>query len=100
MTGDGSTNYTTVRPDDPISRQELCAMLSRYAASCGEDVASDREISSYPDAAKVSDRAKGSVSWAVENGIVGGSAKLSPADGATRAEAAKMFTVTLRDVIG
>lgn len=99
MTGDASTGYTTVRPDASISRQELCAMLSRFAEYFGEDVASGQSLSKYPDASKVAGWARSSVQWAVENGILGGADKLNPTSGAKRAEAAKMLTVTLRDVM-
>lgn len=35
LRGDSSTNYTTARPNDCVSREELAVLLSRYAESIG-----------------------------------------------------------------
>lgn len=99
MTGDASTNYQTVRPNDPVTRQELVTMLCRYATSKHVNTITDQSIAGYSDAGKVANWAKPSVAWAVERGIMGSTAKLNPTGNATRAEAAKMFTVVMRDVI-
>ncbi len=99
MTGDASTNYQTVRPEAPITRQELATMLCRYATSKHVNTITNFNLAGYSDADKVKNWAKPSVAWAVEHGIMGGASKLNPTGNATRAEAAKMLTVTLRDVI-
>lgn len=38
MTGDASSGYTTVRPNDSLSRQEAAVMSRRFAGSLGADV--------------------------------------------------------------
>lgn len=79
------------RPDDPITRQELCAVLRNYAAAKGMDLSYDADrMLRYPDSSQVSGWALESVRWAVENGIVGGGGSLNPGGDAKRCETAKM----------
>lgn len=79
------------RPDDPITREELCAVLRNYAAIKGMDQSYDADrMLRYPDASQVSSWALESVRWAVENSIVGGGGSLNPAGNAKRCETAKM----------
>ena len=108
LTGDSATNYATVRPNDPVSRQELCVMLDRYAngaASAGEQLAPGVGAD-IVGMSKVASWARGSVSWAVNNGVIygvdnhDGTYSMNPADSTWRASAAKMFTVVMRDVMG
>ena len=75
-------------PDDNITREQLAAMLWRYA---GEPM-SVREIS-FSDADQISGFARAAVRWAVENGVLNGkgSSILDPRGFATRAEAAQML---------
>ena len=107
LTGDASTGYTTVRPNDPIGRQELCVMLDRYAngsTSAGELLAPGvgEDIIGMGE---VADWARGSVNWCVNNGIIygvdnhNGTYSMNPADKTWRSAAAKMFTVLMRDVL-
>ena len=106
LTGDSSTGFTTVRPNDPVSRQELCVMLDRYVngASEGEELAPGvgENILGMD---KVASWAKGSVSWAVNNGVIGGvdnhdgTFSMNPTGTTWRAAAAKMFTVVMRNIL-
>lgn len=72
-------------PNDPITRQQLAAILWRYAgspsASRGEDFADESTISSYASTA---------VDWARDNGIINGKAGnlFDPNGRATRAQVA------------
>lgn len=72
-------------PNDPITRQQLAAILWRYAgspsASRGEDFADEGTISSYASTA---------VDWARDNGIINGKAGnlFDPNGRATRAQVA------------
>lgn len=76
------------RPDDPCTREQLCAMLHNTANN-PEPVG---EPTGYTDWGSVSEWAKKAVAWAVESGIVSGNGgRLRPGDGATRAEAAAMI---------
>ena len=79
----------TYRPDQVITRQQLAAMLYRYA---GNPDATGDELN-FPDAANVSNYAKDAMKWAVENGIIQGKTdgRLDPHGLATRAQVATMM---------
>lgn len=81
-------------PDDSITREQLAAILYRYARYKGEDVSTSEntDILSYNDAASVSGYAVSAVRWACGEGLINGSqGKLMPASGATRAQVAAMI---------
>ena len=86
VTGYGDGTY---RPDQVITRQQLAAMLYRYAGS--PDVTGAGL--NFPDAANVSDYARDAMKWAVENGIIQGKTdgRLDPHGLATRAQVAAMM---------
>lgn len=76
-------------PTGTVSREQLAAMLYRYAgASAGYG-----DLSRFADSEKVSAYAREAMSWAVEQGILTGKAGnlLDPAGQATRAEVATML---------
>ena len=82
----------TFAPDQPISRQELAAMLYRYAGSPTVNVPELALIDNYPDNADVGAWAQNALAWAISKGIIDGKdGRLEPATGATRAEAATML---------
>ena len=103
IAGYGDTNL--FGPDDPVTREQLAVMLARYAQQYVGTWADDAVLRSKADAYAVSDWAWGSMAWAVNCGILtgvdqaDGSQMLYPQGYATRAEASKMFTVLLRDVL-
>ena len=75
-------------PTGNITREQLVAMLYRYAGS----PAAKGSLDAFADSANVSAYAVGAMQWAVENGIVNGSdGKLNPRDHATRAEVAMIL---------
>lgn len=76
-------------PNRNITREQLAAMLYRYAGE--PDGAAD--LSAYTDAGSVSAYAKKAVQWCVKNGILTGktSSTLAPKATATRAECAAML---------
>ena len=76
-------------PDDPITRQELAAILHRYAGSPEAGSALDR----FADSSAASKYAKPALSWAVEAGVLSGKGNgiLDPKGRSTRAEAASML---------
>lgn len=79
-------------PDDNITREQLAAMLYRYAEFKGYDVSARADFNSFSDAGRVSAYARDAISWAVANSlIVGDNGALRPADNATRAEIAAVF---------
>ena len=87
--GDG-----TFAPDAPVTREELACMLANYAKKVDQaDVAvedADKVLSSMSDGSSVSEWAKGSVAWAVENEIMGNAGFVNAFNDITRAETAAM----------
>lgn len=76
-------------PDASITREQLAAMLYRYA---GEPSVS-ADLSAYTDAVSISPYAEKAVEWCVAKGILSGKSatRLAPQDTATRAECAAML---------
>ena len=87
--GDG-----TFAPDAPVTREELACMLANYAKKVDQaDVTvedADKVLSSMSDGSAVSEWAKGSVAWAVENEIMGNAGFVNAFNDITRAETAAM----------
>ena len=77
-------------PDDPITREQLAAMLYRYANS----PATHGTLDGFTDADQAGSWAIDALRWAVEEGILTGKGGnvLDPTGRATRAEAAAMLT--------
>ena len=89
----------TFRPNDPITREQLAAMLMNYAAWKGEDVSARADLSGYNDAASVSSWAAKTVQWAVAEGLISGMPGnlLEPQGSATRAQVAAILQRFLSD---
>ena len=89
----------TFRPNDPITREQLAAMLMNYAAWKGEDVSARADLSGYNDAASVSSWAAETVQWAVAEGLISGMPGnlLEPQGSATRAQVAAILQRFLSD---
>lgn len=82
-------------PDDPITRQELAAVLWRFAKYRGYDVrANGTVMPDFTDRDRIASWAGEAVSWAYSRGILTGKNgnSLDPTGRATRAEAAAMLT--------
>ena len=87
---------TAFAPNAKATREQLAAILYRYAKWSGVDVTKTADLASFPDAGKVSAYAEEPLAWAVANGIVsgtlrGGKAYLDPQGSATRAQTASML---------
>ena len=82
-------------PDDPITREQMAAMLYRYAQYKGYDVSvgESTNLLSYADVAELGEYAVPAMQWAVGSGIINGTGKamLSPRGSATRAQVAVML---------
>lgn len=80
-------------PDDSITREQLSAMLFRYARLLDMRTGGRDDLTAFSDGALASGWARDAVAWAVDSGIIGGypNGTLSPAGAATRAEAAAML---------
>jgi hypothetical protein len=83
-------------PNAEITREQLAAILYRYAGAQGMNVSARSDVTSFPDAKDVSSWAGDALSWAVSEGIITGrsnivSTELAPKGTATRAEVAAMI---------
>ncbi|MGI5824799.1 MAG: S-layer homology domain-containing protein [Bacillota bacterium] len=80
-------------PDDNITREQLSAVLYRYAEFKGYDVAARADLNHYSDLNKVSAYAADSMSWAKASGLINGRTAdtLVPQGNATRAEVASVL---------
>ena len=81
-------------PDGKISREQMIAILYRYAGYKGEDLSfRDEILDGYSDKDSVGKYAKDALSWALSNSIISGkTAKtVNPLDTATRAETASIL---------
>ena len=75
-----------------VTREELAAILFRYAGYKGMDVSAAMGTAGYPDAADISDWAVEGMTWAVSSGIINGSdGYLLPQHSALRCQVAAML---------
>lgn len=85
-------------PDDAVTREQMAAILYRYAQHKGYDVSAgeDTNILSFDDAFAVSEYAIPAMQWACGSGMVHGIARdgrmlLAPRDTTTRAQTATLL---------
>lgn len=80
-------------PNDKVTREQLAAILYRYAQYKKYDVSGAKSLDGYTDAQSVSSYAVPALQWANAAGIVTGKSgsKLDPKGNATRAEVAAML---------
>ncbi len=81
-------------PNDSITREQMAAILHRYAQQKGYDVSLGEEsnILSYEDAFDISEYAIAALQWACGAGLMQGSeGKLTPQGDATRAQVAAVL---------
>jgi hypothetical protein len=83
----------TFHPDDAITREQLAAILYRYAQTKGQGFQGLWSFRlDFPDAGEVSEWADEAMHWMVMNGVVGGKdGRLLPRGNASRAETATML---------
>ena len=86
VTGVSDTSFA---PNSEITREQLAAILHRYAG----EPATAANLAGYADGASVSAYAVDAMSWCVEHGIITGTTAttLDPQGTATRAQAAAML---------
>lgn len=91
----------TFLPMQNVSREEMSAMLMRYAKYKGYDVNKTADLNSYADRNKVSAWALSNMQWASGRGLIKGDEnnKLNPQGSATRAEAAMILMRLLENHI-
>ena len=107
------TGYTSgpdkgcFRPDRAVTREELATMVWRFAKTQGVDVSNPdpAKFNATVDHASVSLFAVEPLKWTAAAGIMGGvdygngQFGLEPQGTATRAQAAKVFSVLVRDIL-
>ena len=87
--GDG-----TFGPDDDVTREQLAAILYRYAQYSGLDVSARGSLSSFTDGGSASSWAQEALSWALGSGLLSGTGDglLAPQGTATRGQVAVILT--------
>ena len=88
------TGYSASRfaPNEPVTREQVAAILYRYAKLCDRDLSPAASLTAFADHASVSGYAREALSWAVGSGLIGGSnGRLNPSGTATRAEIAAIL---------
>ena len=80
-------------PDGKITREQMAAMMRRYADFCELKTDARADLSGYTDAAAVSSWALNDMKWAVAEHLLYGdtNSRLNPTNNATRAEAAAIL---------
>ena len=80
-------------PEKAATREQLAAMLMRFAGYMGCDVSAAASLEAFADGGEVSVWAAGAMSWAVGAGIIegGDGGRLAPGTPVTRAQAALMI---------
>lgn len=83
----------TFAPNDNITREQIAAIMERYADFKGADTTQTGDLSQFTDEADISDWARDNVSWAVGAGLISGKGDgiLDPLGNATRAEVAAIL---------
>ena len=91
---------TTFGPNDAITREQMAAILYRYAQYKGYRTTASADLSGYVDAGDVSSYALSALQWASAEGLVTGtsSTALTPGGSATRAQVATIFMRFMEDV--
>ena len=80
-------------PEDKITREQMAAIMYRYADYKGVDVSATIGFDKFSDGADVSNWAKEEMGWAVASGMITGheNGTLEPQGNATRAQAAAVL---------
>ena len=80
-------------PNDPITREQMAAILYRYAQIRQYDTSISGRIDTFADGDKVSDYAVEAMRWAVGMGFISGTSgnRLDPTGSATRAQVAALM---------
>ena len=93
--GDG-----TFGPNDNITREQMSALLYRYAEFKGYDLTARGDLSGYTDASQISDYAVTAMQWATAEGLVNGmgDGTLAPRGNSTRAQIATILMRFLENI--
>ena len=93
----------TFQPDQPITREQMTAILFKYSDIKGykTEVDNRNAVKKYSDSAQISNYAKTSMEWAVQNSIISGTEKgIEPKNHANRAQVAVILNAFDQNVAG
>ncbi len=95
---------THFAPENEVTREQIAAILFRYAEKKGVDTSKRANLNAFPDANKVSAYAKDALSWANANELVKGMAEngkdyLNPQSSATRAQVATILARYVQNIV-
>ena len=97
FTGTDSTSFS---PDAKVTREQLAAILYRYAQYRKLDTDASAKLNSFTDADSVSAYASEALGWAVSESLINGaSGKLMPKGDATRAQVAAILHRFVKNVL-
>lgn len=91
-------------PEGNVTREQIAAILFRYAAFKGVDTAARADLTTFPDAEKTSAYAHDALSWAVAAELVKGTKEgstiyLDPQGSATRAQVAAILSRYAQNIV-
>lgn len=91
-------------PEGNVTREQIAAILFRYAAFKGVDTAARADLTAFPDAEKTSAYAHDALSWAVAAELVKGTKEgstiyLDPQGSATRAQVAAILSRYAQNIV-
>ena len=87
------TSATTFDPDGSVTREQIAAILYRYAKTKGWDISGASSLGTFLDGAQVSDWATRAMEWTYAEGLITGKngGRLDPQGQASRAEVATIL---------
>lgn len=87
--------------EDDVTREQMAAILYRYAAYKGYDVSDSNRLTKYTDADSIQSYALAAMEWANAVGLINGRSPdtLVPNDTAMRAEVAAVFHRFVKNVM-
>ncbi|MGI5874622.1 MAG: S-layer homology domain-containing protein [Bacillota bacterium] len=88
-------------PNNAITREQMAAILYRYAGFKSYDTAAEGDLSAFSDKNKIRSYAVTALSWANGAGLISGynDQTVKPQNNATRAEAAAIFKRFMENVV-
>ncbi len=98
------TDATHFAPNDEVTREQIAAILYRYATKKGVDTTNRADLSAYPDAGSVSGYAREALAWANAAGLIQGTSEsgrtyLAPQASATRAQVATILARYAQSIV-
>ena len=88
------TSATQFAPNQNVTREQMAAILYRYAQYKGQETSTDQTgLEHFTDVNTVSSYAVPAMNWAVQNGLISGTSTttLTPTGNATRAQVATIL---------